>query len=108
MRHIINRNKLYEEEVMTCTIFPQRVMVLVDHAYPKANIYEVSYQGKCLVEGDIIQKNASQRSELIHVPFYGVTDDVALSLAHRWIEEENQKKKGYRVIGIDQDYSIFD
>ena len=108
IRHFIVRNELYEEEYRPDTGIPQQVAVFVDHAYPNMDVYEVIKNGSLIEEGSLIKRNVPQRSGLIRVLFYGVSDEVALILANRWILEEEQKKLDYRVHGIDKNYSVFD
>lgn len=108
IRHIIVRNELYPEENRLETCISQQVAIYVDHVFPKADIYEVNYQRGILDQGILIKKNAVQRSGLISVLFYVVDEKLALELSHRWVNEENQTKQDYRVIGINHSYSVFD
>lgn len=108
IRYIIVRNELYPEEERLETGISQQVAVYVDHAYPNADIFEVNYQKGILEQGPLIKKNADQRSGLISVLFYVLDEKLALELAHRWVNEEKQKKQDYRVIGINHSYSVFD
>jgi hypothetical protein len=108
IRHIMIRNELYPEEIRLETGISQQVAIYVDHAYPNSDIYEVNYQRKILEHGTLIKKNAAQRSGLISVIFYVLDEKLALELAHRWVNEENQNKQDYRVIGINHSYSVFD
>ena len=102
------QRKLYEEEYRPETGIPQQVAVFVDYAYQNIDVYEALKQGKLFVQGPLIKKNVPQRSRLIRIIFYGVTDEVALELANRWVLEEKQKEEDYRVHGIDKNYSVFD
>ncbi len=108
IRHMIVRNELYPEEERLETGISQQIAVYVDHAYPNADIYEVNYQNGILEQGTLIKKNAVQRSGLISVIFYVSDEKQALELAKRWVSEDNQKKQDYRVIGINQSFSVFD
>jgi hypothetical protein len=108
VRHYNIRNEIYEEEYRPDTGIPQRVAVLVDHAYPNMDTYETIRHKDYIEIGDIIQKNAPQRSGLISVLFYVQDEELALKLAQRWVNEEEQKKQDYRVIGIDHYYSVFE
>jgi hypothetical protein len=108
VRHYHIRNQLYKEEYRPANCIPQQVAVLVDHAYPNMNTYETIQHKGYIETGDIIQRNAPQRSGLIHVLFYVKEEELALKLAQRWVNEEAQKKLDYRVIGIDHYFSVFE
>jgi hypothetical protein len=108
IRHIIVRNELYPEEERLEMGISQEVAVYVDHAYPNADIYEVNYHKGFIEQGELIIKNAIQRSGLINAIFYVSNEQIALVLADRWVNEEKQKKQDYRVIGINHSYSVFD
>ncbi len=108
VRHYTIRNELYKEEFRPDKGIPQQVAVLVNHAYPNMNIYETIQHKGFIETRDIIQRNAPQRSGLIHVLFYVQDEELALKLAERWVNEEEQRKQDYRVIGIDRYYSVFD
>jgi hypothetical protein len=108
VRHYHIRNELYKEEYRPADGIPQRIAVLVDHAYPNMDIYETIQHKGYIETGDIIQRNAPQRSGLVHVLFNLKDEELALQLAQRWVNEEAQKKLDYRVIGIDHYYSVFD
>lgn len=108
IRHILIRDELYPEEERLDKGISQQVAVYVDYAYPKADIYEVNDQKGIFEQETLIKKNAVQRSGLISVLFYVSDEKLALELAHRWVNEEIQKKQDYRVIGINASYSIFD
>jgi hypothetical protein len=102
------QRKLYEEEYRPETGIPQQVAVFVDYAYKNMDVYETVKQGNLFVQGLLIKKNVPQRSGFIRIIFYGVTDEVALELANRWVLEEEQKKLDYKVHGVDKNYSVFD
>ena len=108
MRHLVIRKNIYKEEFRPEIGIPQQISVLVHCVYPKMDIYDTIIHKGYIEEGNLIKKNVSQRSELIHVIFYVQDEALALKLAHRWVNEEEQKEEDYRVIGIDHDYSIFD
>lgn len=108
VRHYNIRNELYKQEYRPTTSIPLQVAVLVDHAYPKMDIYEIVKNGKLIEKGPLIKENVPQRSGFIRIIFYGVTDEVALELANRWVLEEEQKKLDYKVHGVDKNYSVFD
>jgi len=107
-RHIIIRKDLYKEENRSESGIPQQVAVFVDHAYPNMDLYEIVKLEKVIDQGTLIDMNVLQRSDFMRVIFYGVTDQVALELANRWVLEERQKKLDYRVHGVDKNYSVFD
>ena len=108
IRHFIIRNELYPEEERFETGISRQVAIYVDHAYPNADIYEVIRHKGYIEQGELIKKNAAQRSGFITVIFYVSNEQTALDLAHRWVNEEKQKKQDYRVIGINNSYSVFD
>jgi hypothetical protein len=108
IRHIIVRNELYPEEERLETGISQQVAVYVDYSYPNMDVYEIVKNGKLIEEGPLIKNNVPQRSGFIRIIFYGVTDEVALELANRWVLEEEQKKLDYKVHGVDKNYSVFD
>lgn len=107
-RHFIIRKDLYKEEYRAERGIPQQVAVYVDHANPNMDLYEIVKLGKLIDQGTLIEMNVPQRSDFMRVIFYGVTDQVALELANRWVLEERQKKLDYRVHGVDKNYSLFD
>lgn len=108
IRHIIVRNELYSNEKRFEGGISQQVAVYVNHAYSNADIHEVIQHKGYIEQGKDIQKNAVQRSGLISVIFYVLDEQMALELADRWVNEEEQKNQDYRIIGINHNYSIFD
>lgn len=108
LRHFIIRNDLFSEEYLPKSGIPQQVAVFVDHAYPDMDFYEAIYHGKLIEQGPLIKKSVPQRSGFIRIIFYGVTDEVALELANRWISEKKQKELDYKIHGVDHNYSVFD
>jgi hypothetical protein len=108
IRHFIIRNEIYDEEYRPDTGIPQQVAVYVDHAYPNADVCQVISHKGYIEQGELIKKDVPQRSGLIRVIFYVTSDQVALELANRWVNEDEQKKQDYRVHGIDHYYSVFD
>lgn len=108
IRHIMVRNELYPEEELLEMGISQQVAVYVDHTYPNADVYEVNFHKRYIEQGELIRNDAPQRSGLIIVIFYVTSDQVALELANRWVNEDEQKKQDYRVHGIDHYYSVFE
>jgi len=107
-RHFILREKLYPEEVHSEGCIPQQVCINCDYLEPESDVYTINKNKYFYeVEGMLAQKHA-KRSSTVRVIFYVKDEKLALELAQRWVNEEKQKSKGFRVLGIDHYYSVFD
>lgn len=109
IRHIKLRNQLYPEETYLESGISLQTAVYVTHKLPNVDTYELIRQpGGAYQKGRLISKDVPQRSGLISVIFYVNNDDLALELANRWVNEEEQLKQDYKVVGINNSFSVFD
>lgn len=103
----IIRTELYEEEFRPEQGIPQQVCVLVRFNYKPMELYSVHREGGLLIQ-DVMLKKKVTTSEFQRLIVYVQSGEIALKLAERWCNEPDQKKRDYRVEGIDRYYSVFD
>ncbi len=106
--HYIIRERLYPEEEYTDKGFSQQVCINCDYLEPPMDTYVLEKENNLFIVDSLISKNTRCRSSTVKVIFFVRDENTALELAYRWVNEEKQMVKDYRVIGVDHYYSVFD
>lgn len=107
-KHYVIRNQLYPEEFYDPKILNQQICVNFDYEESVNESFELIKENNLYSIGERTSLKTTRRSSMIKVIFYVNNDKLALELANRWINEPKQKSQGYRVIGIDRYFSVFD
>lgn len=88
--------QLYEEESINEKGLTDNVRIMV---------YRIRHREYLDSDGN---PYSAREKTLEYVYFYNVTNEVALVLADRWVQDMKLKNEIYEVLGVDKHYSIFD
>lgn len=106
--HFIIREQLYPEENYADKGIPQQVVINCDYLEPPMETYILEKENHLFIVDSPSSTNTRSRSSTVKIIFYVKDENIALELAYRWVNEEKQKVKDYRVIGVDHYCSVFD
>lgn len=107
IRHTIIRNTLYSEEKYDVNSISMQIGVRVKHLLPKMDVFELTRNGNFYEQSNLVQKDVS-KYDIVTVVFFVDNEETALILADRWCNEKEQKDRGFKVVGIDRNFSVFD
>ena len=88
-------------------IFQHQVCIIMRYDDPPMDLYETIVHRGYIEQGSLIKKGYIGHSYSKTI-FYVRDPALALELAQRWANEEPQRLKNYRVIGVDNSFSVFD
>lgn len=95
VKNYIIRNELYHDEIHDENTFRQQ----------KCVILEKQRQAHIDIKGERVKVIVKDSYYFIA---YVDSDEKALEIASRWIQEDSQKEDNYSIHGIDHYYSVFD
>lgn len=110
VKHFINRKEIYHDEIRFENRFNQQRCVILKSEKKEGPLYEFNKipRGRGLYEMGEKISDYSIATYWSYFIAYVDSDEKALEIASRWIQEDSQKEDNYSIHGIDHYYSVFD
>jgi len=109
-KNYIIREKIYSDEIHSENIFRPQKCIILEKERRAGPIHELSKIKRGRGGYEIGEEIAEEIivKDLYYFIAYVQTDEKALEIAARWIEEEKLQNNIYKIKWVDQHYSIFD
>lgn len=107
VKHYIIRKILYDEETRNEYELSHQVSVMLKHTYKtRETVYEARKTNGLIVSGESIYCR-DKHTTRVYLIIYVKEESLALKLADRWCNENNDSLNYYHVKSVEHAYSIF-